>query len=313
MKSVYVDCSPFMDGLLTPEIRALVPDLHINIGDPGAQQLEAMLSGAAGALNGHTAMGAELLSRCTALKTIIFLGSGAASYIDLDAAARLDIRVRTVRNYGNRTIAEHCFALILAAARRIVAMDRDLRRGVWAPLDGIELEGKTLGVVGTGGIGRELIRIASGFGMRVLAWNRSGVPADLPCREAALDELLGAADVVSLHAALAAETRGMIDSRRLGLLRPHAILVNTARGGLVDEAALVEALRQDRIAHAALDVFASEPLPPSHPFTTLENVTLTAHAAFKTPEASRRLAAQAFALLRQDLACLSAGKELPRS
>ena len=221
--------------------------------------------------------------------------------------------MRTITHYGDRTIAEHAMALMLAAARRVAAMDRALRRGIWEPLSGIELAGRTLGVIGTGGTGQEMIRMASAFGMRVLAWNRSAAAKDLPSQAVALDALLADADVVSVHLALTPETRGLLGARRLGLMKAGAVLVNTARGGILDEVALIAALRSGRIAHAALDVFATEPLAPGHPLAELENVTLTAHAAFKTPEATGRLLARGLQLLRQDLAALAAGEELPDS
>jgi D-3-phosphoglycerate dehydrogenase len=138
--------------------------------------------------------------------------------------------------------------------------------------------------------------------MRVLAWNRSGVPQDLPAQAAELDELLARSDVVSLHLALNDGTRGFIDRRRLGLLKPGAILINTARGAIVDEAALVEALRTGRIGHAGLDVFAAEPLAADHPLAKLPNVTLTAHAAFATREASLRLLRMALEILAEERA-----------
>jgi D-3-phosphoglycerate dehydrogenase len=157
-----------------------------------------------------------------------------------------------------------------------------------------------LGVVGTGGIGKTMVRLGAGLGMNVIAANRSGVPDDLPCREVELDTLLAEADVVSLHLVLNEGTRGMIDRRRIGLMRPSAILINTARGAILDEAALVDALREGRIAHAGLDVFADEPLPADHPLTALDNVTLTAHAAFMTREASERLLRMALELLVEE-------------
>lgn len=313
MRSVFVDCSPFVRNLMTPEIAAIAPDLHVHVGDPDPARLAELLGGAVAVVNGHTRMDATLLVAHPMLRSIVFLGSGPASYIDLAAAERLGIRVRAVLNYGDRTVAEHGFALILAAARRVAAMDHDLRSGVWQPLDGIELAGKTLGVVGLGGIGREMVRIAHGFGMRVVAWSRGGVASDLPCLGMDLDELLRNANVVSLNLRLDEATRRIIDARRIGLLQPGAILVNTARGGLVDEDALVAALQARRIGHAALDVFATEPLPLGHPLTLLDNVTLTAHAGFKTPEATKRLIASGLRLLRQDLDSLAAGATLPRA
>jgi D-3-phosphoglycerate dehydrogenase / 2-oxoglutarate reductase len=152
-------------------------------------------------------------------------------------------------------------------------------------------------VIGLGGIGREVVRIARGIGMRVIAWNRSLRPdAGVPL--VALDALVTDADVVSLHLALNDETRGIIDARRLARMKPGAILINTARGALVDEPALVEALASGRIRHAGLDVFHSEPLRPDHPLARMDNVTLTAHAAFRTLEASMTLMRRAIDIVR---------------
>jgi D-3-phosphoglycerate dehydrogenase len=245
-------------------------------------------------------MSAALLEACPSLKAIVFLGTGAASYIDLAAAARLGIRVRAYGGYGDQSVAEHAIALMFAAGRGIARMDREIRAGRWEPLNGIEFAGKTLGVVGTGGIGKAMARLGAGLGMRVLAWNRSGVPDDLPCQAVALDDLLAQADVVSIHLTLNEGTRGFIDRRRLGLLKPGAILINTARGAILDEAALVEALQEGQIGHAGLDVFALEPLAADHPLARLPNVTLTAHAAFATREASERLLRMALEILAEE-------------
>lgn len=300
-RAVYIDCSEFVHGLLKEQEWRSVEGLRIHVGDPDPDALAALLADATVVMNGHTVMDAPLLHACPGLRSIIFLGTGASSYIDMHAAGVMGIQVRTIRGYGDRSVAEHAFALILAASRRVVEMDRALRAGVWQPLDGVELEGKTLGIVGTGGIGRALAHIASGFGMQVLAWNRTSVPADLPCRSVGLEELLRESDVVSVHLALTPETRGIISAQRLRLLRPHAIFVNTARAGLVDTDALIGMLRERHIAHAALDVFDTEPLAPGDALTMLENVTLTAHAGFKTPEASRRLALTALQMAQADL------------
>ncbi len=310
-RAVYIDCSDFVRDLLSTDEWASVQGLHVHLGDPAAAALPALIMGASGVMNGHTMMDERLLRGSPALRSIVFLGTGASSYIDMDAAQELGIRVRTVRGYGDRSVAEHAFALMLAAARRVAVMDRALRAGAWDPLTGIELEGKCLGIIGTGGIGRALARMAAGFGMQVLGWNRTPIPADLPCRSVGLDDLLRQADVVSLHLALTPETRGIISADRLALLRPRSILVNTARAGLVDNAALVRMLERRRIAHAALDVFDTEPLQPDDPLTRLQNVTLTPHAGFKTPDASRRLALTALGALRADLEALAGGRELP--
>lgn len=305
MKSVYIDCTEFGRSVITSAMLDKVPGLITHTGDPDPGTLDLLMQDAVGVINGHTLMDAEFLGRYKTLRTIVFLGTGASAYIDVAAAERLGMRVRTVRGYGDRTIAEHAFALMLAAARHIASMDRDLRRGVWEPPVGVELAGKRLGVIGTGGTGRELIKMASAFGMEVIAWNRSPPVSDLPCTLVPLETLLAISDVVSLHLALNDATRGLLGREQLALLRPHTLLVNVARGALIDEAGLIDALRHRRIAHAALDVFEQEPLPADHPLTQLDNVTLTSHGAFKTRDAMARLLSRGFDLLREDLTAIT--------
>lgn len=300
MKATFIDCPPFLHELYRGDLAAIVPDLEINIGSPLPDDVIRLLKGSTFAMNDHTTMDAALLEACPSLRCIVFLGTGAASFIDLAAAERLGIRVRTYGGYGDRSVAEHAIALMFAAGRGIARMDREIRAGWFEPVNGIEFAGKSLGVVGTGGIGKAMVRLGAGLGMRVLAWNRSGVPDDLPAQAMELDDLLARADVVSIHLTLNEGTRHFIDRRRLGLLKPGAILINTARGALVDEEALIEALQTKRIAHAGLDVFTTEPLPPDHPLAGLPNVTLTAHAAFATREASERLLRIALEILAEE-------------
>jgi D-3-phosphoglycerate dehydrogenase / 2-oxoglutarate reductase len=163
-----------------------------------------------------------------------------------------------------------------------------MRAGQWLRVAGVQLTGKTLGLIGFGGIAAEVARIALGSGMKVIASNRSKRDyAGVAFRP--LEQVLGASDVVSLHLLLTDETRGFLSRERIAAMKPGAILVNTARGALVDEAAMIEALRSGHIRHAGLDVYAIEPMPAGHVLTTLENVTLSAHSAFRTPEASDNL------------------------
>jgi D-3-phosphoglycerate dehydrogenase len=300
MKARFIDCPPFLHELYRGDLASIVPELEINVGSPSRDEAIALLEGATFAMNDHTMMDEALLAACPGLKAIVFLGTGAASFIDLQAAERLGIRVRAYGGYGDQSVAEHAIALMFAAARGIARMDREMREGRWETLNGIELAGRTLGVIGTGGIGKAMARLGAGLGMKVVAWNRSGVPEGLPCRAVELDELLSNADVVSLHLVLNEQTRGFLDRRRIGLIKPGAIFINTARGAIVDETALIEALQAGRIAHAGLDVFGTEPLPASHPLTRLENVTLSAHAAFATLEASERLLRMALELLAEE-------------
>jgi D-3-phosphoglycerate dehydrogenase len=185
-----------------------------------------------------------------------------------------------------------------AAARGLARMDRGMRAGQWLRTEGMQLTGKTIGLLGFGGIAAEVARIAAGSGMRVIAWNRS--PKTAPgVTFVDLDTLLAESHVLSIHLLLNDETRGFLGAGRLAMLRPGAILVNTARGAVVDEAAMIAALREGRIGHAALDVFDIEPLPADHPLTTLENVTLSAHSAFRTPEASDTLIRRALDIAKR--------------
>ncbi|HEX6114519.1 MAG TPA: NAD(P)-dependent oxidoreductase [Geminicoccaceae bacterium] len=300
MKATFIDCPPFLHELYRGDLAEIVPDLSINIGSPAPDEVVGLLDGSAFAMNDHTTMDAALLEACPSLRCIVFLGTGAASFIDLAAAERLGIRVRTYGGYGDQSVAEHAIALMFAAGRGIARMDRAMRAGQFEPVNGIEFAGKSLGVVGTGGIGKAMVRLGAGLGMRVLAWNRSGVPGGLPAQAVELDDLLAQADVVSIHLTLNEGTRGLIDHRRLGLLKPGAIFINTARGAIVDEEALIEGLQAQRIAHAGLDVFTTEPLPPDHLLAALPNVTLTAHAAFATREASERLLRIALEILAEE-------------
>jgi D-3-phosphoglycerate dehydrogenase len=170
-----------------------------------------------------------------------------------------------------------------------------VRAGRWLRSEGMQLGGKTLGLIGYGGIAAEVARMALGIGMKVIAWNRT-TKTDVPGVEfVAIEHLLAESDAVSLHLLLTDETRGFLSAARIAAMRHGVLLVNTARGALVDEAAMVEALRSGRIGHAGLDVFNVEPLPKDHVLTTLANVTLSAHSGFRTPEANTRLIEAAFA------------------
>jgi D-3-phosphoglycerate dehydrogenase len=163
-----------------------------------------------------------------------------------------------------------------------------MRAGNWLREDGMQLTGKTLGLIGFGGIAAETARIALGSGLRVIAWNRT--PKKFTGVEfVSLEKLLASSDVVSLHLLLNDETRGLITDKHIAAMKPGVILINTARGAIVDETAMIDALKSGHIRHAGLDVFNIEPLPIGHPLTKLANVTLSAHSAFRTPEASENL------------------------
>jgi len=202
--------------------------------------------------------------------------------------AELGIEVHLIKGYGDTAVAECAIALMWSAARGLAQMDREMRAGNWLREDGMQLTGKTLGLIGFGGIAAEVARIALGSGMRVIAWNRT--PKTHPGVElVTLEKLLLESDVVSLHLLLNDETRGFLSRERIAAMKPGVILVNTARAAMVDEDAMMSALKSGHIRHAGLDVFNTEPLPGDHPLTRLPNVTLSAHSAFRTPEASENL------------------------
>jgi len=241
----------------------------------------------------------------------------ATGYDNIDVAAATQRGVLVTRTPGvlSQTVAEFTMALMLAAARRVVEGDRRVRRGewkTWGPqvLLGCDLHGATLGIIGMGGIGQAVARLARGFGMRIVYNSRTPKPplerryrmAFLP-----LDGLLRESDFVTLHAPLVPETRGMIDARALALMKPTAILVNTARGPLVDQAALYRALQEGRIAAAALDVTDPEPIAPDDPLLTLENCIITPHIASASVATRSRMAM----LAAENLALALAGR-VPR-
>ncbi len=293
MKGMFIDAGIELASVFDRVVRADDPPVRVNrVEQVPPDSLPALLAGQDFVLNDHSFMPTDTMRRCTGLKHVIFLGTGARSYMDPEDLATLGITVHTIKGYGDVAVAEHAMALMWAAARGLAAMDRGIRAGGWPRTEGMQLTGKTIGLLGYGGIGAEMARIAGGIGMRVLAWNRTP-------RQAAgvsfvdLDTLLAQSDVLSVHLLLTDATRGMLDAARIAQMRPGAILVNTARGAIVDEAAMIAALRSGRIGHAALDVFATEPLPAGHVLATLENVTLSAHSAFRTPEASETLVRRA--------------------
>jgi D-3-phosphoglycerate dehydrogenase len=294
VRGVFVDANPSLATIFARLERQGDPKVTIN-HDPDIkpEQMPKLLDGAEIVVIDHTALPTDIAKKCTGLKHVVFLGTGARSYMNPEELAELGIEVHLIKGYGDTAVAEAAIALMWASARVLAQMDREMRAGNWLREDAMQLTGKTLGLVGFGGIAAEVARIASGSGMRVIAWNRT------PRKHASvefvdLDTLLKQSHVVSIHLLLNDETRGMIGREKIAAMRPGVILVNTARGAIVDEAAMIEALKSGHIRHAGLDVFNVEPLPSDHPLTKLPNATLSAHSAFRTPEASENLMAAAW-------------------
>jgi D-3-phosphoglycerate dehydrogenase len=301
MKSIFVDCNSQLAPVFARVQRPDDPPIVANSEPFSSSDLPGLLAGYSICLDDHSYMPTETMAQCRGLRHIVFLGTGASSYMDVAALKGLGIAVHTIKGYGDTAVAEHTMALIFACCRELARMDRAVRAGVWEPLESMQLAGKTLGLIGLGGIGREVARIARGIGMEVVAWNRTPRPdAGVPL--IALDALLARADVISLHLALSDETRGLLDASRMARMKPGVILVNTARGALVEEAALLDALARGHVRHAGLDVFHAEPLRPDHPLARMENVTLTSHAAFRTLEASETLMRRAIDIVRRIVA-----------
>jgi D-3-phosphoglycerate dehydrogenase len=289
LRGVFVDANEALAVIFERLAKPGDPEVRIHRDpDVTSDQLPTVLAGAEIAVIDHTALPTEIARKCVGLKHVVFLGTGARSYMNPEELAELGIAVHLIRGYGDTAVAESAIALMWAAARGIARMDREMRAGNWLREDGMQLTGKTLGLIGFGGIAAEVARIAYGSGMRVIAWNRTPKSFE-GVSFVALDKLLAESDVVSLHLLLNEETRGFLSGKRIAAMKPGVILVNTARGALVDEAAMIEALKSNRIRHAGLDVFNVEPLPVDHPLTKLPNVTLSAHSAFRTPEASENL------------------------
>jgi D-3-phosphoglycerate dehydrogenase len=289
VRGVFVDANGSLADLFERQNKAGDPAVRINRNaDITPDQIPALLDGAEIVIIDHTPLPTDIARRCCGLKHVVFLGTGARSYMNPEQLGQLGIDVHLIKGYGDTAVAECTIALMWTAARGIAKMDREMRAGNWLREDGMQLTGKTLGLIGFGGIAAEVARIALGSGMRVLAWNRS--PKNFPGVDFVdLDTLLAQSHVVSLHLLLNDETRGFISGKHIAAMKPGVILVNTARGALVDEAAMIAALKSNHIRHAGLDVFNVEPLAVDHPLTKLPNVTLSAHSAFRTPEANENL------------------------
>jgi D-3-phosphoglycerate dehydrogenase len=289
VRGVFVDANESLAVIFERLTKPGDPEVRIHRDpDIAPAQYPELLDGAAIAIVDHTALPTEIAKKCNGLKHVVFLGTGARSYMNPEELAELGITVHLIKGYGDTAVAESTIALMWAAARGIAEMDREMRAGNWLREDGMQLTGKTLGLIGFGGIAAEVARIALGGGMRVIAWNRTPKKSS-KVEFVELDELLTESDVISLHLLLNDETRGFVSRACIEAMKPGVILINTARGALVDEEAMIEALSAGQIRHAGLDVFNIEPLPKDHPLTKLRNVTLSAHSAFRTPEASENL------------------------
>jgi phosphoglycerate dehydrogenase-like enzyme len=272
-----------------PRLRAMGDvAVHTERGADQEAELVRRLGDAEIAINirAHARFTERVLAACPGLRLISIWGTGTDN-VDLAACRARGVAVTNTPGVNAHAVAEHTLALMLAVTRRIPAMDRDVRAGEWPRGLLVQLEGRTLGLVGLGAIGSRVAALARPFGMRLLATTYgpdNGRAAAAGARHVPIETLLRDADVVSLHLRLSADTRGYLGRDRLGLMKPTAFLVNTARGALVDKAALVEALREGRLAGAALDVFHEEPVTAGDALLALPNVVLTPHNGGMTRE-----------------------------
>ncbi|MBN1836693.1 MAG: C-terminal binding protein [Spirochaetales bacterium] len=291
------------------EIGAKV-EVH-NLGDQ-AETVEVLREADAILVNLHPLPGDVIrsLSRC---RVISRYGVGYDN-VDVKAASEAGIWVARVPDFCLEDVSDHCLALLLCGVRHVALRDRRIRRGEWKQIGehpSFRIAGRTLGLVGFGAIARALLRKVSGFGLaRVLVFDpyvdRKEIEA-AGAKPVGIRELLKESDYVSIHAPLTPETRGLIGARELGLMKRHAVLINTARGPLIDEAALAEALQGGKLGTAALDVFAEEPLPASSPLRKLENVILTDHCGWYSEESMVELKTKC---ARNALAVLKGGRPL---
>jgi phosphoglycerate dehydrogenase-like enzyme len=263
--------------------RAQIDVFKDHLADPGAVVERLLPYQIVCVMRERTPLGRDIIERLPNLKLIASTAPRNAS-IDLAAAAAHGIKVVHTGYFGSPTV-ELTWALILAGARHVTAEAAAVKSGGWQRCVGDDIAGKTLGIIGLGNLGSKVAKVAQAFGMHVIAWSQNLDAERAAAAGAALvskDELLRRADIVSIHLVLSERTRGLIGARELALMKPGARLVNTSRGPIVVEAALIQALNGGRLAGAALDVYDTEPLPAEHPYRSIPNLLATPHIGYVT-------------------------------
>jgi D-3-phosphoglycerate dehydrogenase len=272
----------------------LAPTCHVRVltAYPSEHELVKACVDAHGILARLGTITTRVIDSAPHLRIIARHGVGVDA-VDLAAATRRGVVVTTTGSENASAVAEYTFALLLALVRKVLLADGAMRDGKWSrePLVGMELEGRTLGIVGLGAIGRRVARQANGFGMRVLAFDPNiGDAEDPAIEQTSFEDLLERSDVVTLHTRLTAETAHLIDARALARMKGGAVLINTSRGEVVDQSALIVALSSGTLGGAALDTYEREPLPADSPLRRLSNVVLSPHVAGQTSAALVRVA-----------------------
>lgn len=299
MKAVFLDAGTLGKDVDLNPIRRVVDDLVLH-DHTRPEEVQERIQGFDTVITNKVVLGREHFDAHPELVRIAITATG-TNNIDLNAAEKTGIMVANVTNYGRASVAQHAMALMLALATRLMDYDRDVRTGRWArspyfclmdhPI--MELEGKVLGIVGYGDLGQGLVERARGFGMDILLAARPGQePGEVDgYPRLPLEELLPRVDVLSLHCLLTEETRNLIGARELDMLQPHALLLNTSRGGLVDEQALADALRAGKLGGAGFDVLTEEPPANGNPLLAddIPNLIITPHSAWASREARQRV------------------------
>jgi glycerate dehydrogenase len=295
MKIAFLDRSTFSDSITFPAARLAAEWQEHARTAPGEVLTHA--ADAAVAVTNKVKLPAVLLEKLPRLKLVAVAATG-VDHVDLDAARRLGIGVCNVRDYATHSVPEHVFAVLLALRRNLIAYAAAAKNGTWSRAENFcllnwsieDLVGSTLGIVGSGTLGQTVAKLGAAFGMRVLFAEQRG--ASLRPGRVAFEKVLAEADVVSLHVPLTPATRNLIGATELARLKPSAILINSARGGVVDEVALVAALHAGQLAGAAVDVLSTEPPPADHPLLTanLPNLLVTPHVAWASRQAQQRMA-----------------------
>jgi glycerate dehydrogenase len=301
MKIVFLDRATFADAVRF-DTAPLGSCAWVDYPVTGAAQVLERAAGAEVVVTNKVKLPGSLLAELRSLRLVAAAATGVDN-IDTAAARRQGVAVCNVRGYATRTVPEHVFAMLLALRRNLAPYQQAVRDGEWSRSDIFclhtfpirDLAGSTMGIVGLGSLGQAVAKLAEAFGMRVLVSEHPGVSAPRPGR-VAFDDVLRTADVLTLHLPHAGGGP-LIGARELGMMRPGAILINTARGALVDAAALLEALRNRRLGGAALDVLSTEPPPADHPLLTarLPNLIITPHIAWASLEAQQQLADEVIA------------------
>jgi len=288
---------------LGPEFKIDV--FHDNIKDEAALVKRLLPYEILVIMRERTRFPARLIEKLVNLKLLVTTG---ARNLAIDLAACRKRRITVCGTESSRTApAELAWALILSCLRRIPQLDRAVREGRWGNDIGSGLAGKTLGLLGLGKLGFQVARVGIAFGMRVISWSQNLTPAraaEAGALRVGKDDLFSTADIISIHIILSDRTRGLVGARELGLMKPTAYLINTSRGPIVDEKALVAALQDGRIAGAGLDVYENEPLPSNHPLVQLPNTVLTPHVGYVCQEGFEIYFRQA----KEDVAAWLAGK-----